>query len=345
MLRIVVVDDSAVARRLLTRILESDPDIRVVGEAEDGERAVALADRLRPDVMTMDIHMPVMDGLEAIRTIMERRPVPIVVATSSADPRDTDLAFHAVQAGALALVEKPKGPGNEEYAAQANVLISTVKEMAGIKLVTRRPRTPDLQPERLVERPRSSRADVAAIGASTGGPSALATILGSLPSNLPIPILVVQHISEGFDLGFARWLDSVTPLRVSLAEHLKPLRPGEVIVAPNGRHLGVTRDLKAFLDESGPLEGHRPSASYLFQSVARSCGARGLGVILTGMGSDGSPGLLELKRSGGLVIAQDQATSVVYGMPARSIEAGAVDRVVPLDEIAGEIIEACRRNS
>lgn len=345
MLRILVVDDSAVARRLIVRILERDPELRVVGEAVNGEQAVAMAERLRPDVITMDIHMPVMDGLEAIRSIMEQSAVPVVVVTSSASPEDTALSFEAVKAGALTVIEKPKGPGSLEFETQAELLLNAVTDMAGIKLVTRRPRRGAIlkRPRSSPEAPTRRRVDVVAIAASTGGPAALATVLGDLPADIPVPILVVQHISEGFDSGFARWLDTMTPLKVMLAQPRHFLRPGQVVVAPNGRHLGVSRNLQVILDNSPPMGGHRPSASYLFQSVAKSCGPSALGVILTGMGADGSPGLVQMKSAGGWIIAQDEATSVVYGMPGRSVEAGAVDRVLPLEEIAPEILEVCRR--
>ncbi|MBW3589790.1 MAG: chemotaxis-specific protein-glutamate methyltransferase CheB [Actinobacteria bacterium] len=343
-MRILVVDDSSVARRLIVRILERDPELHVVGEAVNGQQAVTMAERLRPDVITMDIHMPVMDGLEAIRSIMEQSAVPVVVVTSSASPEDTALSFEAVKAGALTVLEKPKGPGSPEFETQAELLLNAVREMAGIKLVTRRPRRGAVvkQPRSLPHDP-TRRIDLVAIAASTGGPAALATVLGALPADMPVPILVVQHISEGFDSGFARWLDTMTPLKVMLAQPRHSLRSGEVVVAPNGRHLGVSPNLQVVLDNSPPMGGHRPSASYLFQSVAKSCGPKALGVILTGMGADGSPGLVQMKSAGGWIIAQDEATSVVYGMPGRSVEAGAVDRVLPLGEIAPEILEVCRR--
>lgn len=344
MLRILVVDDSSVARHLIVRVLERDPQLRVVGEAVNGKQAVAMAERLRPDVITMDIHMPIMDGLEAIRSIMEQSAVPVVVVTSSASPEDTALSFEAVKAGALTVIEKPKGPGSPEFETQAELLLNAVREMAGMKLVTRRPRRGAVvkQPRSLPKGP-IRRVDLVAIAASTGGPAALATVLGALPADIPVPILVVQHISEGFDSGFARWLDTMTPLKVMLAQPRHSLRPGEVVVAPNGRHLGVSSNLQVILDNSPPMGGHRPSASYLFQSVAKSCGPKALGVILTGMGADGSPGLVQMKNAGGWIIAQDEATSVVYGMPGRSVEAGAVDCVLPLEEIAPEILEVCRR--
>lgn len=338
MLRVLVVDDSQVARKLLVSILNGDPALEVVGEAAHGAEAVALAARLRPDVITMDVYMPVMDGLEATRRIMGTTPTPIVMVSSSA-PMDVARSFQAVEAGALTLLEKPGGPGTPRFRALADELVTSVKLMAEVKVVTRRLR---MEPAGAVPvRAPAQRVEVVSVAASTGGPAALATILGALPADLPAPLLVVQHIAAGFDAGLVNWLDRVSPLSVRLAVDGTGLRAGEVLVAPQDHHLGIDGAGRVSLSGADPIGGHRPSATFLFRSVARSYGPRAMGVILTGMGDDGAAGLLDLKRAGGPVIAQDRATSVVYGMPEKAAALGAVDQILPVESIAGAVVAAC----
>jgi len=337
-LRVLVVEDSPVARRLLVHILGSDSELEVVAEAENGVQAVELAGRHRPDVIVMDVLMPTMDGLEATRRIMETAPTPIVLVSAGYDG-GMDPSFEALEAGALTLLAKPRGPEVEGFAQEATALTITVKLMADVKLVRRRQRTPKaaLQP---AATPAAARrpADVVAIASSTGGPAALATVLGALPETTPVPILVVQHITPGFHVGFADWLDRISPLRVGLARNGLALQAGEVLVAPSDVHLGVTSKGTVALSADRPIGGHRPSATYLFTSVARAFGDRACGVILTGMGDDGAAGLRVLKEAGGMILAQDEATSVVYGMPREAIALGVVDHVLPLDQLVGAVI-------
>jgi two-component system, chemotaxis family, protein-glutamate methylesterase/glutaminase len=339
-IRVLVVEDSPVARRLIVHILGSDSELRVVAEAENGAQAVDLAARHRPDVIVMDVVMPAMDGLEATRRIMETMPTPIVLVSAGYDGA-VDRSFEALEAGALTLLAKPQGPQAEGFAEQATALTITVKLMADVKLVRRRSRarTPALRPAAApvtVHRP----AGVVAIASSTGGPAALATVLGALPEATPVPVLVVQHITPGFHRGLVEWLDRVSPLRVCLAREGSRLRAGEVLVGPSDVHLGVMSTGRIALSADPPVDGHRPSATHLFASVARVFGDRACGVILTGMGDDGAVGLASLKEAGGVVLAQDEATSVVYGMPRAAVARGVVDRVLPLDQMAGAMIAA-----
>lgn len=338
--RVLVADDSATFRALLVRVLDADPSLKVVGEARDGREAIELAERLKPDVITMDVHMPITDGFEAIRRIMETVPRPIVVVSGSLDPKDVKAAFRAIEAGALAVVRKPVAPNHPGFDSSVREIVDTVKLMSDMKVVRRRATRTPFAPSNLPRGPKRP-IELVAIGASTGGPSALETILRDLPADLPAPVVVVQHITRGFEQGLVDWLQGVTPLNVRLAAARLPLRAGEVIISATSRHLLVSRDWSRLGNED-LVDGHCPSASVLFSSVASSWGDKALGVVLTGMGHDGTSGLRELKQAGGTVIAQDAATSVVHGMPAAAEKAGVVDHVLPLEGIAAAIKRLCR---
>jgi two-component system chemotaxis response regulator CheB len=344
-LRVLVVEDSPVARRLIVHILGSDPELRVIAEAENGNEAVRTAIHRRPDVIVMDVVMPSMDGLEATRRIMELLPTPIVLVSASYDARDLRKSFEALEAGALTLVGKPSGPRASTFAAEAAALTTTVKLMAEVKLVRRRA-VGASHPELVAAPPPASvggrrrPVEIVAIAASTGGPAALATILGALPPTTPVPIVVVQHITAGFHQGLVDWLDSTSPLSVRLARNGERLRAGEVLVAPSDAHLGVTGGGRVALSLDPPIGGHRPSATHLFRSVASAYGAAAAGAILTGMGEDGVAGLRLLKEAGGVALAQDETTSVVYGMPRKAASLGIVDQVLPVDRMAGALIAA-----
>jgi two-component system, chemotaxis family, protein-glutamate methylesterase/glutaminase len=346
MLRVLVVDDSEVARRLLVSVLGGADGLGVVGEAASGTEAVELAGRLRPDVITMDVQMPGMDGLETTRRIMEQHPAPIVVVSGGHDPDDLAHSLRALDAGALAALRKPRGPTDPGFETEAAELVRTVRLMAEVKVFRRRPAAapPTAAPAGPTGHgappKRRHPAELVAVGASTGGPAALAAVLRALPAATPVPILVVQHITPGFDAALTTWLDETTPLSVSLAADGQPPAAGQVLIAPAGSHLGLSAAGRVELNQGPPVAGHRPSATHLFASVARVFGSRGVGVVLTGMGSDGAAGLLALRRAGGTALAQDQASCVVPGMPAAAVAAGAVDEVVPLDRLGARIAAA-----
>ena len=354
-LRVLVAEDSVVARALIVSILGREPGIDVVGEARDGEQAVKMAAELKPDVITMDVHMPKLDGLEATRRIMGETPTPIVVI-SAIDPKDVKISIEALEAGALAALGKPSGPTAPDFAERAQEIVGTVKTMAGVRVVKRRPRltrpgqapaaaaTPAPSAARATTVPAISNAprrkvEIVGIGSSTGGPDALGKIIGALPAVAPVPIVIVQHITVGFHQGLVDWLNNVTPLDVKLGEEGHLPRAGEVILAPGEHHMTIDKNRRITLNEESPVRGHRPSATQLFHSLTSVYGAKALGVILTGMGDDGADGLVELRRAGGWVIGQDEATSVVYGMPREAAARGGVSEVRPLPEIASAIVE------
>ncbi len=346
MLDVLVVDDSAVARRLIAHIVQSQPDMRVVGEARDGYEALTLVRTLDPDVVTMDIRMPNLDGYEATSRIMASTPKPIIMV-SAHEPAEIARSFRAIDAGAMMVLRKPVGNGATNAAAIATELVDSIRSVAGIRLVTRRhrvdgdvPSTAALSP---IVRPRQDRVDLVAIAASTGGPAAVAAILRALPATLPAPCLLVQHIAEGFDAGFATYLDSVTDLEVRLARSGDRPDVGQVLVAPNGSHMTMVSNGRIHLNDAPPIGGHRPSANPMFSSIAGVFGARALGVILTGIGRDGCDGLADLHASGGRIIAQNEETSVVWGMPRSAVEAGLADEILGVDSIADAIRRACLR--
>lgn len=353
MIRVLVVDDSAVLRQSTKFILESDPDLKVIGEAVDGADALELVDRLRPDVITMDIRMPKMDGLEAIRQIMAARPAPIVVVTSVDLDRELGVTTQATKLGAVSVLRRPESVASPTYRTFAASLIQQVKLMSSIKLV-RRPldgrearsatatatgaAPTGVAPSGMVGR--TAKTEIVAIGSSTGGPAALHKLLTGLPGTFPLPIVVVQHISFGFVKGLADWLNDACQVRVKVGENGERLQPGTVYIAPDDHHLLVDRFNKINLSSGEAVSGFRPSVTPLFQSTAHSYGAAAIGVILTGMGSDGAAGMLAMKQAGALNLAQDEATCVVFGMPKEAIALGAVHHIVPLEKMAA-MIQSC----
>jgi two-component system chemotaxis response regulator CheB len=330
-IRVLIAEDSAVTREYLKWVLEEDPELEVAGAAHNGEQAVDLAQRLRPDVILMDVHMPVLDGFDATRLIMERVPTPIVMATASSSRSETRGAFHALEAGALILLDKPPAPWDDGHEDAARELVRTVKLMAEVKVVRRwAPRGNSNGAAHPTHVPRTRAPRVVAIGASTGGPQVLSSILADLPSPLSIPLLLVQHITEGFIDGFADWLGTRTPMPVTIPVRGEELRGGTIYVAGGERHMTITRDGRIAFDAGPPVYGFRPSVSRLFDSVADVCGRESVGVLLTGMGRDGADALRRMRDAGALTIAQDAETSIVFGMPGEAVRLeAAVDVLSP----------------
>lgn len=355
-IKALVAEDSPVTRMFLVHLLESDPRIRVVGAVADGQAALEFVVRNRPDVVLMDIHMPRLDGFEATRRIMECQAVPIVICSAHTNVRDTAIMFRAMEAGAIACIEKPSGPQHPNFEATAAHLLETVKLMSEVKVVRRTAHT-----ARAAAEPAAPAAAVPAptptptptptpirmvgIGASTGGPPVLQTILSGLPKDYPLPILIVQHIADGFVAGMAEWLNQTTALQVHVASHGALALPGHVYLAPDDFHMGVGAGGVIVLTREDPENHLRPAVSYLFRSLAQVHGADAVGVLLTGMGRDGAEELKAMKDQGAITIAQDRDSSVVHGMPGVAIALGAATHVLAAERIAPALVALVQRRN
>ncbi|HET9554659.1 MAG TPA: chemotaxis-specific protein-glutamate methyltransferase CheB [Anaeromyxobacteraceae bacterium] len=332
-IRVLVADDSELFRELLSRVIAADPGFDVVAVAADGNAAAALARTLKPDVITMDLNMPDADGFSGIARIMADTPTPILVLTAN---RAEVVGFKALSLGALDIVEKPSASANlDEYGAQIR---SRLRLLAGVKVIRH---LRGLRAQRAVAPLHGSRTELVVIGASLGGPRALAALLKALPASFRAPIAIVQHIADGFTEGLAGWLQQEARLEVREARDGDALRPGVALLAPSGRHLVVGEGV-ARLSDTAPVDTFKPSVTPLFVSAARSYAGRACGVILTGMGRDGALGMKTLKEAGAHTLAQDEATSAVFGMPKAAIDLGCVDRVLPLDDIPRALVELTR---
>ncbi|MBN2405018.1 MAG: chemotaxis-specific protein-glutamate methyltransferase CheB [Coriobacteriia bacterium] len=338
-IRVLVVDDSLVARDLLAQILSSDSEIEVVGLAHDGAEGVEMVKSLRPDLVTMDIHMPRMDGLAATEQIMAYTPTPILVVSSSVHGEGMGRAFDALSAGALEVVKKPEPRDWADLERMGRDIIRKVKVLSRVKVITHM-RGKRVGAESSVypstESLLASSRSLVAIGSSTGGPTALLAVLGGLRADFPLPIVVAQHIADGFVPGLVSWLDGGCAIKVVEATDGEDLISGRVYVSPTGINTEVLGNRIRFTKlREGQL--YIPSADNLFESVARTCKERGVGVLLTGMGADGALGLKSLFDAGGFTIAQDEETSTVFGMPKSAIEAGAARKVLPVQDIGAEL--------
>lgn len=338
-IRVLVVEDSLTVRRRLVDVIGEDPELELAGEAEDGKRAIELCQRLRPDVVTLDMMMPVMTGLAATEWIMAYCPTPILIVSASTNRGELFRTYDALAAGAVDVLEKPRS--DDAPGAWERQFAARVKMASRIRVITH-PRVRLEKVKRAALSPAEGdgrgegRCRAIAVGASTGGPAALLRILGALPASFSVPILLVVHIGAAFGTALADWLDGQSPLRVSFASDGDALpREGEgrILMAPADRHL-VLEGSRLRLSNAPERHSCRPSVDVLFESVARTMGPRSAACLLTGMGRDGADGLLAVRRAGGATLAQDEETSVVYGMPREAALLGAAERILPLDAIA-----------
>jgi two-component system, chemotaxis family, protein-glutamate methylesterase/glutaminase len=336
MIRVLIVEDSAVVQQFLVYVLSSDPEIRVIGTTNNGEEALEFLKQDKPDVITMDIHMPRMDGFETTRKVMAAYPTPIVIVSGSVQPNEISATFRAIEAGALAIVPRPSGLGHPEYERSARTLIQTVKAMSEVKVVRRWRQTPSPVATSLLADVKKgpNAVEIVAIGASTGGPVALQALLSAQGAAFAAPIVIVQHMTAGFMDGFVQWLGQSSPMPVHVASDCRQAEPGHVYLAPDGLQMRVESGCRIRLCKDEPENGLRPSVSYLFRSVANTFGKNAVGVLLTGMGKDGAEELKLMKDKGALTIAQDKNSSVVHGMPGEAIRLGAASYVLPPDRIA-----------
>lgn len=368
-IRVLIVDDSALMRQVIAGLIEQDPSIQVVGYASDGREAIALAQKLRPDIVTMDVRMPVMDGLETTEYLMAYCPTPILVLTASLARYDVDITFKMLDAGALEVLEKPNGHSPAELAQARQVLIQRIKVLARVKVVThlrgrRRSTSSKLEtitarisartlstsqasaaPTRftmveattIANEGKTPKFPLIVIGASTGGPRIVNQILNNLPGDLPAAVLVVQHIAAGFSLGLAEWLGHTSPMPVRLGKEGHQIMPGEIIVAPDQTDILIDSHSVVHLSNN-TASIHRPSIDISMQAAAAIFGEYAIGVLLTGMGRDGAQGMLAIKRQGGYTIAQDETTCTIFGMPRAAIQLDAASDVLAAPAIAHHLI-------
>jgi len=334
-MKILIVDDSALMRAVIKTFLNSQKDMEVIGEATNGERAVVMNNNLVPDLIIMDINMPIMDGLEATRQIMRDKPTPIIIFSGDATAENS---FRAMNMGAVDVMQKPDIDKMNDPAFQ-NEFLSKMRIFAKKRLFY------EARPAKSAGRIKSVQQNfrLVVMGASTGGPVAVKDVLHGIPQNFPLGIALVQHLEKGFDQGYANWLNEDTALTVKLAQDRQQISPGEVIVAPVDKHL-IVQDNYFVLDDRPKVLNQKPSVDVLFETAAQTFRAHVLGVLLTGMGNDGAGGCVAIVSKGGTTLVQDKSTSAIFGMPKAAIEMGGASQILPLNEMAKMITSLVAQN-
>jgi two-component system chemotaxis response regulator CheB len=349
-IRVLIVEDTLVGQTLLKGILADDPRFEVAGVAGNGKQAVEFAAKLNPDVVSMDIYMPLMDGIEATRMIMQQTPVPIVIVSSFYAPSEIKMSFSILEAGALTILPRPFGPGHAQYIQTARNYRNTLRMMAEVKVAVRRTGTVrnrttpgDGHNQPLQSKLSSSspllRSKIIAIGASAGGPLAIQVILRGLPKNIPVPVLIVQHIDPNFAEGYCEWLGSGSNLPVHIASNGEVMLPGHVYLPPGDHHLGVQREGIISVSQSPAEQGLRPAVSFLFKRVKEYYPGNSICILLSGMGADGATELKALKDAGSFTIAQDVQSALVHGMPGEAIRIGGASAILSPEEIVQKIAD------
>ncbi|NQV02485.1 MAG: chemotaxis-specific protein-glutamate methyltransferase CheB [Bacteroidia bacterium] len=347
--RILIVDDSTTVRNLLKMLLSEDSQFEIAGIVSDGTEAVDFVKREKPDVISMDIHMPGMNGFEATRQIMSAYPVPIVIVSSAYHPGETQLSFKALEAGALAILPRPSGPGHPDFLKNGKSYRSTLKSLSEVRVVRRNRgevkssatahhQEATGQSSKDYNQQETGTDNMIAIGASAGGPSPILTILKMTPKDIPSPILIVQHIDKGFAEGFAQWLGQGSAIPVIIPKDGDRLVPGHAYLAAGDHHLGIKRKGVVEISNASPEDNLRPAVSFLFRTVGRSYGKNAVALILSGMGYDGAKELKTLKEMGAYTLVQDEESALVYGMPGEAIRLHAACRVLPPERMTQAII-------
>lgn len=341
-IKVLLVEDSPVATLLLQKIINASPDVRIVGCGKTGVEGLELVQKLNPDVICTDLHMPKMNGLEFTKQVMANFPKPILVISASVQEEDTQHVFDVLNAGAVDIFPKPRTGQSRDYDLISEPLLAKIRILAGIKVFRRKlpSSTPFTSPSTtsFSTFSSSSKVQMIVIGTSTGGPQVLAEILGKIPANFSVPIVCVQHISQGFLGGLIDWLNNNCQLKVKVAMTGEKPQAGYLYFPPEKHHLEFDRNGRFFCFTGLPVDGHCPSVTVTFNSCANVFGKNAIGVLLTGMGRDGAQGLLSMYQKGAYTIAQDEASSVVFGMPGEAVRLGAAKKVLPSSSIASQIM-------
>ena len=343
-IRVLIVEDTPTCQSLLKGILSEDSRFEIIGIAVDGTQAVEFVAKFHPDVVSMDIYMPLMDGVVATRHIMQQNPVPIVIVSSFYTPAEIKMSFKILEAGALTILPKPFGPGHPQYLQTAKYYRNTLKMMSEIKVSRLKSSiSANDKPSHTASRVITTadfpdiKYKLIAIGASAGGPVAIQEILSRIPNNIDVPLLIVQHIDANFSVGFCDWLNTFSNLPVQIASDGEQMLPGHVYLPPGDHHLGLQREGVISISDDPPLKGLRPSVSYLFRNVSTVYGETALCILLSGMGTDGAIELKALRETGAITIAQDASSSLVHGMPGEAIRLGGASLILSPQEIVKEI--------
>ncbi len=338
MIKVMIIEDSPTCRKLMKMVLQTDDEIKVVSEFSNAEDAIKAIKEQKPDIITMDINLPGISGLEATAFIMETNPVPIILLSNEFEKETLLTTFDALKSGALTALKKPPAPDSETFESYSKNLIFQIKALSDIRLVTRK-RKSSKTCLRAEKTPDKTQTPIVAIGASTGGPPIIQEILQGLNRNFAFPILFVQHISSGFVSGMVEWLQNTTDMKVELGKNAQIALPGNVYIAPDEFHMTIDSRGLIRLNKEPVCQRPRPSVSTLFSSVASNFGSNAIGIILTGMGNDGTEGLKEMKNSGALTIAQNEESCGVFGMPKAAIERGGVKMILSPSEIVTNLLE------
>lgn len=337
-IKVLLVEDSPIATILIQKIINSSPDIKVVGCAKTGIEGLEMLQKLNPDVICTDLHMPKMNGLEFTKEVMANYPKPILVISASVQEEDTQHVFDVLNAGAVDIFPKPRSGQSSDYDNIAQPLLSKIRVLSGIKVFRRKSQSSPPPITSYRNTSLGNKMQIVAIGTSTGGPQVLLEILGAIPSNYPLPIVCVQHISQGFLNGLIDWLNNNCKLKVKIAMTGEKPQPGYIYFPPEKQHLEFDSNGRFFCFKGLPVDGHCPSVTVTFNSCAKVFGKNAIGVLLTGMGKDGAQGLLSMYQKGAYTIAQDESSSVVFGMPGEAIRLGAAKKILSPTAIATQLL-------